>query len=44
VTMCTGLTQWYSPAGADSAEDVACRYVGYALGLVRYRATITDEP
>jgi AcrR family transcriptional regulator/DNA-binding XRE family transcriptional regulator len=44
VTMCTGLTQWYSPAGADSAEDVACRYVGYALGLVRYRATTTDEP
>lgn len=37
VTMCTGLTQWYSPAGAASAEEVARRYVGYALGLVRYR-------
>lgn len=37
VTMCTGLTQWYSPAGTASAEEVARRYVEYALGLVRYR-------
>lgn len=52
VTMCTGLTQWYSPAGTDSAEEVARRYVGYALGMVRaqaqsdarQRATTTDEP
>ncbi|MDF2825067.1 MAG: TetR family transcriptional regulator [Mycobacterium sp.] len=37
VTMCTGLAQWYSPNGEATAEQVACRYVGYALGLVRHQ-------
>ncbi|BBY89456.1 TetR family transcriptional regulator [Mycolicibacterium tokaiense] len=37
VTMCTGLAQWYSPGGSASAEQVARRYVGYALDLVRHR-------
>lgn len=37
VTMCTGLAQWYSPNGEATAEQVARRYVGYALGLVRHQ-------
>jgi AcrR family transcriptional regulator/DNA-binding XRE family transcriptional regulator len=37
VTMCTGLAQWFSPDGSATAEQVARRYVGYALGLVRHR-------
>jgi TetR/AcrR family transcriptional regulator, cholesterol catabolism regulator len=37
VTMCTGLAQWFSPDGPASAEQVARRYVGYALDLVRWQ-------
>lgn len=37
VTMCTGLAQWFSPDGSASAEQVARRYIGYALDLVRWQ-------
>ena len=35
VTMCTALSQWFSPGGPASAEQVAAQYVQFALGVVR---------
>ena len=35
VSLCTGLSQWYSPSGPTSAADVAQQYVQFALDLVR---------
>lgn len=37
VTMCTGLPQWWSPAGPATAEQVAQQYVTFALDVVRAR-------
>jgi AcrR family transcriptional regulator len=37
VTMCTGLAQWFSPAGTATPDQIAHWYVGYALGLVRHQ-------
>lgn len=34
VTMCKSIAEWYSPAGPFTPEDVAERYVQFALGLV----------
>jgi AcrR family transcriptional regulator len=35
VTMCTALSQWWSPTGPDSPEEVAAQYVGFACDVVR---------
>jgi len=35
VTMCTALPTWWRPDGPLSAEQVAERYVGFALDLMR---------
>lgn len=34
VTMCKAIAEWYNPAGPFTPEDVAERYVHFALGLV----------
>lgn len=34
VTMCTGIVQWYRPAGPLSPADIATRYVRFALDLM----------
>ena len=39
VTMCTALPTWWRPDGPQSPEQVAKQYVGFALDLMRYRAT-----
>lgn len=36
VTMCTALSQWFSPTGPATAEQVAEQYVEFALGVVRW--------
>lgn len=35
VTMCTALSQWWRPGGPLRPEEVAERYVGFALALLR---------
>ena len=37
VTMCTALPSWWRPDGPLSAEQVADRYVGVALDMMRHR-------
>ncbi|MFC4948249.1 helix-turn-helix domain-containing protein [Pseudonocardia sp. GCM10023141] len=37
VTMCTALPTWWRPGGPLSPEEVAERYVGVALDVMRYR-------
>jgi AcrR family transcriptional regulator len=37
VTLCTGLSQWFSPAGRATPEQVAAEYVQFGLDLVRHR-------
>lgn len=34
-TMCTGISQWFSPAGTLSAAEIAADYVDYAQRMVR---------
>lgn len=34
VTMCKSIAEWYNPSGPSTPEDVAERYVQFALGLV----------
>lgn len=34
VTMCKSIAEWYNPAGPFTPEDIAERYVHFALGLV----------
>jgi AcrR family transcriptional regulator/transcriptional regulator with XRE-family HTH domain len=34
VTMCTAIVQWYRPDGPTSPEQLAARYVGFALDLL----------
>ncbi|WP_181780274.1 TetR family transcriptional regulator [Pseudonocardia pini] len=36
VTMCKAIAEWYNPAGPLSPDDVAGRYVQFAMGLVQY--------
>lgn len=36
VTMCQGTVQWFSPGGGLGPTDVAARYVGFALDLMRH--------
>lgn len=36
VTMCKSIAEWYNPAGPFTPEDVAERYVAFALGLVGF--------
>ena len=35
-TMCVAIPQWYRPGHSSSPEEVARRYVGFALGLMGY--------
>lgn len=35
VTMCTALSQWWTPQGGFSPEAIARQYVGFALDVVR---------
>lgn len=35
VTMCTAIPQWYRRDGPSTPEELACRYVDFALDLVR---------
>lgn len=37
VTMCTALPTWWRPDGSLTAEQIAERYVGFALDLMRSR-------
>ncbi|MBN9107410.1 MAG: TetR family transcriptional regulator [Pseudonocardia sp.] len=34
VTMCTALTDWYRPGGPSTPEQIARRYVGFALDML----------
>lgn len=34
VTMCKAIAEWYNPAGPYTPEDIAERYVHFALGIV----------
>ena len=34
VTMCKSIAEWYNPTGPFTPEDIADRYVQFALGLV----------
>ncbi len=36
VTMCTALPQWFDPAGSNPPEEIAHRYVDYALDVARF--------
>ena len=36
VTLCKSIAEWYNPAGPFTPEDIAERYVQFALGLVRH--------
>jgi len=38
VTLCTALTQWCSPSGPRSPEQIAVHYVRFALDLVQAAA------
>jgi AcrR family transcriptional regulator/DNA-binding XRE family transcriptional regulator len=37
VTLCTALPQWFDPSGPVTPEEIAARYVDYALDLMRFR-------
>ncbi len=39
VTMCTALVQWYRFNGPLTPEEMAARYVEFALDLMRYRGS-----
>lgn len=44
VTMCTGIVQWYKPAGALSPADIVAQHVRFALDLMLDGAPGADRP
>lgn len=44
VTLCTGIVQWYKPAGPLTPSDVAAQHVRFALDLMLARSPGADRP